>query len=436
MQRRSLGRRGTRAIDNTLALVLAGGSGTRLKTMTRWHAKPAIPFGGPFRTIDFTLSNCVHSGIRRIGVLTQYKSYSLNCHIQRGWNFLNRAPGEFIELLPAQQRLGSDWYQGTADAIYQNLDIIDSHAPEYVLVLAGDHIYTMDYGDMIAQHRETGADLSIGCIEVDLEAARGFGVMSIDDHGRINAFEEKPVHPRAMPDKPDRALASMGIYVFKTEFLKRVLCQDALNGDSSHDFGKDIIPGIINQHHIHAFPFTDDAGNPSYWRDVGTVDSYWQANMELIGRNPALNIYNRQWPILTAQEQYPPATFLFNSDFNRQGSAVNSIVSSGCVVDGASVKDSVLFPCSRIDPGSSISESLLLPGSHVGANCRLNRVIVDQDCDIPDGTVIGVDLPCDATRFSVSPSGVVLVSRQDIEALPLRQRTGQRDRDKNVRIVA
>lgn len=414
MQARNTSRRSDRLVDKTLALVLAGGNGTRLKTLTRWHAKPAIPFGGQFRTIDFSLSNCVHSGIRRIGILTQYKSYSLNCHIQRGWNFLNNGPGEFIELLPAQQRLGASWYYGTADAVYQNLDIIEQHNPEHVLVLAGDHIYTMDYGELLVHHKESGADMTVGCIEVDLDAARGFGVMAIDDAHRIRAFNEKPAHPRAMPNKPDQALASMGIYVFRPGFLKQVLIQDARDPESSHDFGKDILPRIIDQYRVNAFPFRERNSESSYWRDVGTVDSYWKANMELLGPDPELDIYDEEWPVWTAQGQYPPAKFLFSPEYNCHGSAVNSIISKGCILNGASVRDSVLFTRASVDPGSSVSESLLLPGSKVGSNCWLNRVIVDQNCRIPDGTVIGADIEQDRTRFPVSADGIILVSPDSI----------------------
>lgn len=414
MQERSTFRRSDSPVNDTLALVLAGGNGTRLKTLTRWHSKPAIPFGGEFKTIDFTLSNCLHSGIRRIGVLTQYKSHSLNCHIQRGWNFFNAGPGQCIELLPAQQRLGGNWYDGTADAIYQNLDIIEHHTPEQVLILAGDHVYSMDYGLMLAEHRATGADVTVGCIEVGLEAARGFGVMAIDETRRIREFQEKPDRPRSLPGRPDRALASMGIYVFNTDFLRYLLVRDALNPDSSHDFGRDILPGIIDSHRVNAHPFKDRDGGPGYWRDVGTLDSYWQTHMDMLGEAPRFDVYNDAWPIWTAQEQLPPAKFLYNAELRCQGSATNSIVSSGCVVNGASVRDSVLFRRTRVEPGSTVAKSLLLPGARVGGDCYLNRVIVDQNCEIPPGTVIGADPARDAQRFTLSADGIVLVSADDL----------------------
>jgi len=396
--------------ENSLALILAGGNGTRLKHLTRWHAKPAIPFGGTFRTIDFSLSNCMHSGIRRIGILTQYKSYSLNRHIQRGWNFLNNGMGEFIDLLPAQKRLGEGWYSGTADAIYQNLDIIEEHAPQFVVVLAGDHVYKMDYGDLLEQHVASGADMTVGCVPVDVKSARGLGVMAVDRQNRVFAFEEKPEHPRPMPGDSSQALASMGIYVFNTEFLRTQLIRDARDPHSNHDFGKDIIPRLVDQCTIHAYAFTDDNGEPGYWRDVGTVDHYWQANMELLGRTPALDLHDRYWPIWTYQEQLPPAKFLFDAQRGCQGLSVNSIVSNGCLLDGASVRNSILFNDVTADTGTVISDSLILPGARVGKDCRLNRVIVDQRCVIPDGTTIGVDPHLDAIRYHLSTGGITLVS--------------------------
>ncbi|MCW8830579.1 MAG: glucose-1-phosphate adenylyltransferase, partial [Gammaproteobacteria bacterium] len=296
---------------NTLALIMAGGRGERLQQLTKWRAKPAVPFGGKFRIIDFPLSNCINSGIRRIGVLTQYKSHSLNLHIQRGWGYLRGEFGEFVELLPAQQRVESSWYLGTADSIFQNLDIIRAHSPEYVLILAGDHVYKMDYGTMLAEHVENNADVTVGCIEVPLEKASAFGVMAVDDDLRINSFAEKPEQPKPMPGKDDQALCSMGIYVFNTDLLFELLIRDADTSSSSHDFGKDIIPYAISKYRAFAFPFAK-SNKQAYWRDVGTVDAFWEANLELIGITPELNLYDDEWHIWTHQEQAPPAKFIFD----------------------------------------------------------------------------------------------------------------------------
>ncbi|MEZ5448595.1 MAG: glucose-1-phosphate adenylyltransferase [Thiolinea sp.] len=328
----------------TLALVLAGGEGSRLKNLTQRRAKPAVPFGGKYRIIDFALSNCVNSDIRRIGVLTQYKSDSLIRHLQRAWNFMRAEIGEFVEILPAQQRTAKkEWYQGTADALYQNLDILYRHDPEYVIVLGGDHIYKMDYSDMLVKHVLSGADFTVGCIEVPTEEATAFGVMSVDESMRITKFTEKPAEPESMPGKPGIALASMGIYVFSREFLFRTLSEDAMSDESSHDFGKDIIPNHIGSAKAMAYPFRNEAtGQPAYWRDVGTVYSYWKANMELCGIQPELNLYDRYWPIWTYQPQYPPAKFVFDED-GRRGEAIDSLVSAGCILSGARMKRSVTF---------------------------------------------------------------------------------------------
>ncbi|WP_051207047.1 glucose-1-phosphate adenylyltransferase [Saccharospirillum impatiens] len=399
--------------EQSMALILAGGHGTRLKNLTRWHAKPAIPFGGQFRTIDFSLSNCLHSGIRRIGILTQYKSYSLNCHIQRGWNFLNNGMGDFIDLLPAQQRTGSGWYQGTADAVYQNLDIIEEHAPTYVVVLAGDHVYKMDYGQLLLQHQASQAPMTVACVEVDVQTAEGFGVLAVDWQNRIYAFEEKPVKPRTVPGKPDRALASMGVYVFNTDFLLARLRDDASDPDSSHDFGKDIIPRLLDQWPVNAYPFVAANGEPAYWRDVGTLDQFWQANMNLLGDQPLLDLFDLRWPVWTTQEQLPPSKFVFNAQRGRHGQAIDSMVSNGCQVYGATVRGSILFNNVSVGPGTDISESLILSGARIGSDCRLNKVIIDQRCVVPDGTVIGEDAISDARRYTLSPGGVVLVSSSD-----------------------
>lgn len=400
----------SRLTRETLALILAGGRGSRLKHLTMWRAKPAVPFGGKFRIIDFPLSNCVNSGIRRIGVLTQYKAHSLIVHIQRGWSFLRGEFGEFVEILPAQQRIETSWYAGTADAVYQNLDIIRGHNPSYVLILAGDHIYKMDYGAMIAHHVEREADLTVGCIEVPLDKARAFGVMSVDDEGRIVRFAEKPEHPEPIPGKPDMALASMGIYVFNTPFLFEQLIKDADLPGSTHDFGRDIIPSVIERYRVIAYPFRDvQGGARAYWRDVGTVDAFWQANLELIGVTPELNLYDKDWPIWTYQEQLPPAKFVFD-DPERRGLAVDSMVSGGCVISGATVRHSLLFSNVRVHSYAEVVDAVVLPNVDIGRHARIRRAVIDKGCRIPAGTVIGEDPDEDARRFHVTEGGVVLVT--------------------------
>ncbi|PLW68535.1 glucose-1-phosphate adenylyltransferase [Pseudohalioglobus lutimaris] len=400
----------SRITRNTLALVLAGGRGSRLKQLTQWRAKPAVPFGGKFRIIDFPLSNCVNSGIRRVGILTQYKSHSLNQHIQRGWGFMRGELGEFVELLPAQQRLETSWYQGTADAIYQNIDIIRAHKPEYVLILAGDHIYKMDYGTMLAAHVESDADITVGCIEVPLEQASAFGVMAVDDSDHVVEFQEKPEHPPAMPDRPDKALASMGIYVFKTSVLIDELIRDANTDGSSRDFGKDIIPSNIGRRKVSAFPFRDgSSGESAYWRDVGTLDAFWAANLELIGISPELNLYDLRWPIWTYQDQVPPAKFIFD-DENRRGMSVDSMVAGGSIISGSSVRHSMLFSNVRVHSYSEIEDSVIFPHVEIGRHCLIRKAVIDKHCSIPANTQIGVDPEEDARRFHVSPGGVVLVT--------------------------
>ncbi len=400
----------SRLVRETLALVLAGGRGTRLKHLTLWRTKPAVPFGGKFRIIDFALSNCINSGLRRISVLTQYKAHSLIRHVQRGWSFLRAELDEFIELWPASQRLETSWYAGTADAVYQNLDIIRSHRPRYVLILAGDHVYKMDYGPMLAHHVAREADLTIGCIEVPLARAREFGVMKVDGDGRIREFHEKPEHPEPIPGQPDQALASMGIYVFSAEFLYEQLIRDADTIKTSHDFGKDIIPQVIGHHRVVAYPFRDAAtGGQAYWRDVGTVDAYWGANLELTGITPELNLYDADWPIWTYQEQLPPAKFVFDED-GRRGMAVDSLVSGGCIVSGSVVRHSLLFSNSRINSYAEVEDSVILPDVEVGRRCRIRRAVIDKGCRIPEGSEIGLDPEADAARYYVSPGGVTLVT--------------------------
>ena len=401
----------SRLTRNTLALILAGGRGSRLKDLTRWRSKPAVPFGGKFRIIDFPLSNCVNSGIRRIGVLTQYKAHSLILHIQRGWGFLRGEFGEFVELIPAQQRVENSWYAGTADAVFQNIDILRNHDPAYVLILAGDHIYRMDYGAMIAKHVESGADMTVGCIEVDLETAKAFGVMNVDENGRVLEFEEKPAKPKSMPGQDDVALASMGIYVFNKGFLFEQLIKDADTPGSSHDFGKDIIPSVIKNYQVLAYPFQDPStGKQAYWRDVGTVDAFWQTNLELIGVTPELNLYDKKWPIWTYQEQLPPAKFIFDDD-DRRGMAVDAMVSGGCIISGSTVRHSLLFSNVRVNSFSLVEDSVILPDVVIGRNCVIKRAVIDRGCQIPQGLVIGEDPKLDAKRFHVTPEGVVLVTR-------------------------
>ncbi|ADC72033.1 glucose-1-phosphate adenylyltransferase [Thioalkalivibrio sp. K90mix] len=400
----------SRLTRETLALILAGGRGSRLKQLTLWRAKPAVPFGGKFRIIDFPLSNCINSGIRQVAVLTQYKAHSLIQHIQRGWSFLRGEFGEFIELLPAQQRIETSWYQGTADAVYQNIDIIRQHAPSYVLILAGDHIYKMDYGQMIAFHVESGADMTVGCLEVERERAKAFGVMGVDAAGRITSFAEKPDDPASIPGKNTHSLASMGIYVINTQFLFEQLIKDADDTFSTHDFGKDIIPSIIDRYQVMAYPFRDEQGvRQGYWRDVGTIDSYWQANLELIGVTPELNLYDSDWPIWTYQEQLPPAKFVFDDD-DRRGMAIDSMVSGGCIISGSTIRHSLLFSNVQVNAGSTVEDSVILPSVKVGEDCVIQKAVIDKACKVPDGTRIGVDDEADARDYYISPEGVRVVT--------------------------
>ena len=406
----------SRLTKGTLALILAGGRGSRLEDLTKWRAKPAVPFGGKFRIIDFTLSNCMNSGIRRIGVLTQYKAHSLIRHIQKGWGFLRGEFEEFVELLPAQQQVENCWYRGTADAVYQNLDIILNHGPAYILVLAADHIYKMDYGPMIASHVENEADLTIGCIEVPLASASAFGVMSLGPDDRVLEFTEKPLHPHAMPGKPEVAMVSMGIYIFNTAFLLEELIRDAnLDEDSTHDFGRDVIPHAIQRNRVFAYPLRQGGNDrKAYWRDVGTVDAYWQANLELTNVTPELNLYDKDWPIWTYQEQSPPCKFVFDDD-DRRGVAIDSIVSSGSIISGANVKRSVLFNDVLVESGSVIRDSVILHGARIGKHCRLSKTILDNGVKLPDGTIIGENPEHDRQHFHVSPGGVVLVTPEMLE---------------------
>jgi len=402
----------------TLAVILAGGSGSRLKSLTNWHSKPAVPFGGKYRSIDFPLSNCINSNIRKVCILTQYKSHSLNTHINWGWSFLRHEIDEYIELVPAQQRIKNEWYQGTADAIYQNLDIIEQHQPEYVLVLAGDHVYKMDYRLMLEQHIDTASDITIGCIEVPLADASSFGVLDINAENRITAFVEKPDRPKPAPHNPALAMASMGIYIFNATFLSDILKNDAGQASSSHDFGADIIPSLINSsgHRVSGYNFVNtQTGEAAYWRDVGTVDAYYNANIELCSVTPRLNLYDQDWPILTYQEQLPPAKFVFNDD-KRRGYAVDSLISAGCIISGSKIDKSVIFSHVSVNSYSDISQSIILNNARIGRNCRIRRTIIDRDCNIPANTVIGYDSKADQQRFFVSPEGITLVSKEMLEA--------------------
>ncbi|WP_334189998.1 glucose-1-phosphate adenylyltransferase [Noviherbaspirillum sp.] len=406
----------------TVALVLAGGRGSRLQQLTDKRAKPAVYFGGKFRIIDFALSNCINSGIRRIGVLTQYKSHSLLRHLQRGWNFLRGEANEFIDLMPAQQRVNEAyWYRGTADAVYQNIDILRSYGPEYVVILAGDHIYKMDYSLMLLDHVERGVDCTVGCIEVPRMEATALGVMAISEDRKITSFLEKPADPPAMPGKPDVALGSMGIYVFNAEYLYRLLDEDLADESSNHDFGKDIIPKVVSEGRALAHPLnlssvprTPDM--KPYWRDVGTVDAFWSANLDLASDMPELNIYDRDWPIWTYQEQLPPAKFV-PDESGAHGKTANTLVSGGCIVSGSDLTQAVLFSNVRIHSYCTVTQTVILPHTEIGRHCRLQKVVIDRGCKLPEGLVIGEDAELDAKRFYRTENGVVLVTSEMLAKL-------------------
>lgn len=400
-------------VRSTYAVVLAGGRGTRLKQLTDWRAKPAVPFGGKHRIIDFTLSNCVNSGVRRIGVVTQYKAHSLIQHVRRGWSFLDADLQEFIDLLPAQQRVQDSWYQGTADAVFQNLDIINMTSPSFILVLAGDHVYKMDYGIMLAEHVAARADVTIACIEVPRADANGFGIVQVDSDRRVTGFREKPCDPDPLPDRPDQSLASMGIYVFNASFLYRRLQEDAGRSQSAHDFGHDVIPALVGRADIRAHLFQTSCVNTArgipYWRDVGTLDAYWEANIDLTTVTPDLNMYDRRWPIRTFQEQLPPAKFVFDDDRAR-GHAMDSLVSNGSIVSGATVRRSLLSTNVVVERHSMIEDSVILPNVEIGHRACIKRAIVDKFCRIPDGFTAGLDLEEDCRRFEVTDKGTVLIT--------------------------
>jgi glucose-1-phosphate adenylyltransferase len=408
-------------VREVLTLILAGGKGTRLEPLTRDRAKPAVPFGGLYRIVDFTLSNCINSDLRRILVLTQYKARSLDRHIASGWGFLSRELNEYVEVLPPQQRIDEHWYQGTADAIYQNIYTIEKADPKYVLILAGDHIYKMDYGDMIDSHIKRSADLTIGCIPVPVRDGSHFGVIDVDGEDRVVRFLEKPAQPPSIPGEPAHCLASMGIYVFTARLMYELLCQDATRSDSDHDFGKNIIPGMIASHRVFVYRFRDmnrREGMP-YWRDVGTLDAYYQANMDLIEVDPVLNLYDREWPIRSYQPQLPPPKFVFSDEgareHARRGEAHDSMVCQGCILSGGHVRRSVLSANVRVNSFAVVDSSILFEGVDVGRHCRIRRAIIDKDVKIPQNTTIGYDLEHDKQRgFTVTEQGVVVIAKAEL----------------------
>ncbi|MBP0614141.1 glucose-1-phosphate adenylyltransferase [Jiella mangrovi] len=409
---------------DAMAYVLAGGRGSRLLELTDARAKPAVYFGGKTRIIDFALSNAINSGIRRIGVATQYKAHSLIRHLQNGWNFLRPGRNESFDILPASQRVSEDqWYAGTADAVYQNIDIIESYAPKHIVVLAGDHIYKMDYEIMLQQHVDSGADVTVGCLEVPRMDAVGFGVMHVDEDFQITDFIEKPKDPPSIPGRPDVALASMGIYVFETNFLMDQLRRDASDPHSQRDFGKDIIPHIVRHGKAVAHRFNRsvvrsamEPDNEAYWRDVGTVDAYWQANIDLTDIVPPLDIYDRDWPIWTYAEIVPPAKFVHDED-GRRGTAISSLVSGDCIISGGSLNRSLVFTGVRVHSYSHLDHAVVLPQSHIGRSARVSNAVIDRGVVIPDGLVIGEDPELDAKRFRRTESGICLVTKPMIERL-------------------
>ena len=414
---RTTGRYVSRLTSGTLAVVMAGGRGERLQELTSERCKPATPFGGKFRIIDFVLSNCVNSGIRQIAVLTQYKAQPLIQHIQRGWSYLRGEMGEFVELIPAQQQMGAHWYRGTADSVFQNMEFIRSHNPTHVLILAGDHIYKMDYGPMIAYHEQCEADITVGVVDVPIDRAHEFGIMTTDENNRIVKFAEKPKNPEPILGQTNMARASMGIYVIAMDRLDKLLADDAASQTSQHDFGKNIIPPSIEQLRVFAYPFHDvETRAQNYWRDVGNVDAFYEANMELVALDPELNIYDRQWPIWTYQAQHPPAKFVLDDD-GRRGMAVNSMTAGGCIISGAYVKRSLLSSDVRVEEGAFIDSSVLLPGVTVGRRCKIMRCILDENCVVPDDLQIGYDPAVDQKHFTVTRHGVVLVTPKMLRAL-------------------
>ena len=406
----------------TVALVLAGGRGSRLRQLTDHRAKPAVPFGGKFRIVDFALSNCVNAQMRRIYVLTQYKSHSLLRHLERGWGWMRAEMGEFVHAIPAQQRVDeSMWYRGTADAVWQNQDIVQRDNPDWVLVLAGDHIYKMDYAAMLIEHVESGADVTVGCIEVPRMEATAFGVIAMDETKRVTGFLEKPADPPSIPGDPDHALASMGIYIFNANLMYEQLTRDSEDLESAHDFGKNIIPHMVSRYDVRAHSLRDsciynETQSEAYWRDAGTIDAFWAANLDLTTVTPALDLYDENWPIYTYQEQLPPAKFVFDDD-DRRGEAIDSLVSGGCIISGGMVRQSLLFSQVRVNSFSQLSEAVVLPQCEIGRHARLSKVVVDKACQIPEGMVVGEDPEDDARRFNRTESGIVLITRDMLAQL-------------------
>ncbi|PZX14803.1 glucose-1-phosphate adenylyltransferase [Celeribacter halophilus] len=409
-----------RLSGRTVAFVLAGGRGSRLKELTNGRVKPAVYFGGKNRIVDFALSNALNSGIRKMAIATQYKAHSLIRHIQRGWTFFRAERNEFLDILPASQRYEeSTWYRGTADAVAQNIDIIDSYDVDYILILAGDHIYKMDYEIMIRQHVETGADVTVGCLTVDRKEATAFGVMGVDATDRITSFLEKPADPPTIPDNPNKSLASMGIYVFNWKFLRERLLADMEDPNSSHDFGNDLIPEIVSKGKAQAHRFTESCVRhpeaPAYWRDVGTIDAYWKANIDLTDFTPELDLWDRDWPIWTYSENTPPAKFIHDRP-DRRGSAVSSMVSGGCIISGTEIRESLLFTHVKTNSYSSLEGAVVLPNAYIARHCQLKNVVIDRGVHIPEGLVVGQDPEVDARWFSVSPGGITLITQDMIDA--------------------
>ncbi len=399
---------------NVLTFIMAGGKGERLYPLTRDRAKPAVPFGGVYRIIDFTLSNCVNSGIRKLHVLTQYKSISLARHIRMGWNIFDAELGEFIEILPAQQRIDEHWYLGTADSIYQNTYTIEMENPDHVIILAGDHIYKMNYSDMFEFHKEKNADLTVSVVEMVKEKAFQLGVVEIDGQSRLIGFEEKPEVPRTIPGDPEHVLVSMGIYIFNKDVLEKELITDSQKKDSTHDFGKDIVPSMLNRYKVFAYNFKDENKKQAkYWRDIGSIDAYWEANMDLARVSPEFNLYDNDWPIRTYQEQFPPVKTVFagGDDPARMGVALDSMVSNGCIISGGKVLRSILSPNVRVNSFAEVIDSIVMERVEIGRHARIKRAIIDKDVKIPQGMEIGYNLEEDKKRFTVTPSGIVVVAK-------------------------
>ena len=401
-------------LDDILVILLAGGAGERLYPLTKERAKPAVYFGGPYRIIDFTLSNCINSGLRRIFIATQYKSLSLNRHIRMGWNVVSEELGEFIEILPPQKRVGEHWYLGTADAVFQNLYSIDRESPSHVIVLSGDHVYKMDYSKMLRFHLERKADVTLAAIEVPLADASRFGIVSVDQSDRVVGFDEKPASTTPVPGSPDVAFASMGIYIFKADVLVRALEDDAPRADSQHDFGRNILPSLFGAAPVLAYRFYDENKKAAkYWRDIGTLDAYFEASMDLCHVNPEFNLYDPEWPLRTYQPQAPPAKFVFAEEGRRCGQALDSVISSGCIISGSRVVGSILCPNVRVHSFCDIEQTILMPGVRVGRHARIRRAIIDRDVLVPRGALIGFDPEEDRRRHTVTDGGVVVVTAED-----------------------